>query len=348
MRLLHATNLKVEEFVESQSKSYTYAILSHTWQDEEITFQDMQGELPTHKKGFSKLKSSCIQAKKDGYEYIWIDTCCIDKSSSAELSEAINSMYRWYKEAAICYAYLSDVLSSEVEDPWHNRSRFRKSRWFTRGWTLQELIAPRQLIFLSESWTELGTKTELVKLISDITTIDRDILLSGNIGRSTVSVARRMSWAARRITTRVEDRAYSLLGIFDVNMPLLYGEGYKAFIRLQEEILKQTDDESIFANYLPLGYSEFGRKYRYQVSGGYNVPGWLVILNCGLRDDILARPAIFLRSVDGGAYRFERYNSAILLIIRGTNTILQYPPYPKKDWINQPKRAFRDLSAQCM
>lgn len=142
MRLLHTTKLRIEEFMESQSKPYVYAILSHTWGEEEVTFQDMQGEVPIHKKGFSKLKNSCLQAKKDGYEYIWIDTCCIDKSSSAELSEAINSMYRWYKEAAVCYAYLSDVPSREIENCWHHQSRFRQSRWFTRGWTLQELIAP--------------------------------------------------------------------------------------------------------------------------------------------------------------------------------------------------------------
>ncbi|KAF8848189.1 HET-domain-containing protein [Acephala macrosclerotiorum] len=260
MRLLHTTKLIVEEFVESQSKSYSYAILSHTWGEEEVTFQDMQGKIPTHKKGFSKLKSSCFQAKKDGYEYIWIDTCCIDKSSSAELSEAINSMYRWYKEAAICYAYLSDVLPREVEDPWNYQSRFRQSRWFTRGWTLQELIAPPQLIFFSQSWTSLGTKEELVKLIYDITTVDKDVLLYGRNIRSTFSIARRMSWAARRTTTRVEDISYSLLGIFDVNMPLLYGEGHRAFYRLQEEILKQTDDESLFAHYLPLDYSIYGKE----------------------------------------------------------------------------------------
>ncbi len=147
MRLLHKTKLKVEEFVETDVKSYKYAILSHTWGEEEATFQDMQGKLPKHKNGFSKLQNSCIEANKDGYEYIWIDTCCIDKSSSAELSEAINSMYRWYEEATICYAYLSDVPAVEVEDPKQVNSSFTKSRWFTRGLTLQELITPRELIF---------------------------------------------------------------------------------------------------------------------------------------------------------------------------------------------------------
>ncbi|KIN00544.1 hypothetical protein OIDMADRAFT_73808, partial [Oidiodendron maius Zn] len=251
MRLLHTTKLIVDEFLESQSESYSYAILSHTWDKEEdkeeITFQDMQGDVPTHKKGFSKLKSSRVQAEKDSYKHIWIDTCCIDKSSSAELSEAIKSMYRWYKKAAICYVYMSDVPPREVEDPCYSQSSFRRSRWFTRGWTLQQLIAPPQLIFFSKSWTMLGTKTELVNVIYDVTTIDKEVLLNRRNIQSAVSVSRRMSWAARRITTRIEDRSYSLLGIFDVNMPLLYGEGYRAFYLLQEEILRQTDDESLFA-----------------------------------------------------------------------------------------------------
>lgn len=405
MRLLHTTKLIVEEFVESESGSYRYAILSHTWEEEEITFQDMQGEVPTHKKGFSKLENSCAQAKKDGYEYIWIDTCCIDKSSSAELSEAINSMYRWYESAAICYAYLSDVPPREIEDPWISQSRFRQSRWFTRGWTLQELIAPSKLIFFSQSWTSLGTKAELVKLIYDVTTIDKDVLLDERNILSTISVSRRMSWAARRKTTRVEDRSYSLLGIFDVNMPLLYGEGYKAFYRLQEEILKQTDDESLFAHYLPLGYWTYRKQQHYgsilalspdcfsesgdifmhrrdsrlhgplehivdipalftnkglqvnllgcpctYTSTGYRrvIHGWLMILDCGMRDDILSRPAVFLRQLDSGLDRFERFRADELLLIRGRNSIMMFSTRPKKDFIGQLERVYVDQSDRCM
>ncbi|PMD45791.1 HET-domain-containing protein [Hyaloscypha variabilis F] len=401
MRLLHTTKLVVEEFVESQSKSYRYAILSHTWNEEEVTFQDMQGEVPTYKKGFSKLKSSCIQAKKDGYEYIWIDTCCIDKSSSAELSEAINSMYRWYKEAAICYAYLSDVPPREVEDPWYYKSGFRQSRWLTRGWTLQELIAPRQLIFFSKSWTGLGTKTELLNLIYEVTTIDKDVLLYGRNIREALSISRAMSWAARRITTRVEDRSYSLLGIFDVNMPLLYGEGHRAFYRLQEEILKQTDDESIFAHCLPFGYSIHGIEedpgsilavspdcfsesgdiflytrdarlhaplehsvyvptlatnrglqvnslgcpctHNYGPHNSIEVHGWLMILNCGMRNDILSRPAVFLRQLDSGSDRFERFNSAELLLLCGWKKIMSISTRVFRD---QSKKAYVDQSVQ--
>lgn len=152
-------------------------------------------------------------------------------------------MFRWYENAEVCYAYLSDV-SSDVE--LENMSgEFVKSRWFTRGWTLQELVAPSNVVFYSKDWTSLGTKTKLSNLLSRITDINQEILEGGGVLEQ-VSVARRMSWAAARQTRRIEDIAYSLLGIFDVNMPLLYGEGTKAFFRLQEEILKGSNDQSIF------------------------------------------------------------------------------------------------------
>jgi hypothetical protein len=257
MRLLNTTTLRVEwakgEVVANEKSLFKYAILSHTWGENEVIFQDMQGEVPKRNPRFSKIVKSCELAKNDGYDYLWIDTFCIDKSSLAELSEAINSMYLWYSKAAICYAYLSDVESRESEEPEHVSSRFRKSRWFTRGWTLQELIAPRSVVFLSKDWKVLGDKQRFLNLLSDITNIDHEVLLDAR-ARSDISVARKMSWAAKRVTTRVEDRTYSLLGIFDVNMPLLYGEGWKAFTRLQEEILKKTDDESMFANYRPNSY----------------------------------------------------------------------------------------------
>jgi len=145
-------------------------------------------------------------------------------------------MYQWYQNADVCYAFLADVPSiTTLED----------SRWFTRGWTLQELTAPSKVVFLNDRWEVLGTKASLHQEISDCTRIPVDILLGGD--PEGASVAQRMSWAATRQTTRLEDRAYSLMGLFGVNMPLLYGEGEKAFVRLQEEILKISDDHSIFA-----------------------------------------------------------------------------------------------------
>ena len=196
------------------------------------------------KKLSEKIRKACEIARSHGYDYIWIDSCCIDKTSSSELSEAINSMYAWYGRAAMCYAFLVDVPQEDVPDS--DQSAFRKSRWFRRGWTLQELIAPRRLVFLSRPWQTLGSKSSMARLVEEITRVDRGIL-THHLSLDTVSVARRMSWAAERETTRVEDRAYSLLGIFDLNMPTLYGEGERAFRRLQEEILRRIPDQTLFA-----------------------------------------------------------------------------------------------------
>ena len=162
-------------------------------------------------------------------------------------------MYQWYKNSAVCFAYLTDIERiprdnpanyDSVESNIHTPNQLR-SRWFTRGWCLQELIAPSNMHFFDRRWHYLGSKRTLTDLIVQITGIDEFSLFSSNL--SGVSVARKMSWAAKRETTRVEDIAYCLLGIFDINMPLLYGEGEKAFLRLQEEIIRQTEDHSIFA-----------------------------------------------------------------------------------------------------
>lgn len=198
-----------------------------------------------NKRGFSKVEKTCQQAVKDGFEFVWIDTCCIDKSSSAELSEAINSMYAWYKSSSVCYAYLADVDSPE---------EFGQSKWFTRAWTLQELLAPDSfktegkngMKFYSSRWAVLGSKAGLSRRIAHITGVDKDFLEGKTLDSASISM--RMSWAADRQATRAEDIAYSLLGLFDVNMPLLYGEGkLKAFRRLQEEIMKISEDETLFA-----------------------------------------------------------------------------------------------------
>lgn len=218
-----------------------YAILSHTWEEEEVSFQEFQDlEFARTRKGFAKIEMTCLFAKSQGYPYAWVDTCCIDKSSSAELSEAINSMFRWYKDAQYCYAYLSDYHPTTVDES------FGRCRWFTRGWTLQELIAPTFITFYNRDWESLGSKIELHQVISKITRINSDVLL-GECDVSTIDVVYRMSWAAGRETTRAEDIAYCLFGIFDVNLPMLYGEGSKAFLRLQEEICQRVADLTLFA-----------------------------------------------------------------------------------------------------
>lgn len=275
MRLLSTHQIKVIEF--NGSNIPRYAILSHTWADGEVLLQDLvdlgsvswgrgvegddgsnshngprPGPRPVFtKQAFAKLQRSAALARRNGFDYIWVDTCCIDKTSSTELSEAINSMYRWYQEADVCYAYLADVRPAGTEDPMDRRSSFRHSRWFTRGWTLQELIAPRQVEFFAGDWSYLGSKHEsnaFTNLLHEITGVQHGVL-TGEDSPADISIASRMRWAAFRETTRVEDIAYCLLGLFDVNMPLLYGEGSKAFIRLQEAILLKDDDQSLFAWY---------------------------------------------------------------------------------------------------
>ncbi len=251
MRLVNAATLRLEEFFENIPP---YAILSHTWGDDEVTFQQWNNlEWARTRAGYAKIEGGCRQALKNGISYVWVDTNCIDKSSSSELSEAINSMYGWYRESRFCYVYLADVTvpeGLEINDktltdvPEINKA-FRCSRWFTRGWTLQELLAPASVVFYSQEWRELGTKRTAGPLISEITGISRDYLRRPERVHD-ASVARRMSWVSKRRTTRVEDMAYCLLGIFDINMALLYGEGHKAFLRLQEEIIKVSADQTIF------------------------------------------------------------------------------------------------------
>ncbi|KAI0192413.1 heterokaryon incompatibility protein-domain-containing protein [Astrocystis sublimbata] len=244
MRLINTTSFEIHEFTGDSDKPY--AILSHTWGHDECSFQDMtEPEIYEKRHGFRKIKFCCDQAAKDGLEWAWADSCCIDKSSTAELSEAINSMFRWYQKAVVCYVYLSDVAS--IQD-------LPLSRWFTRGWTLQELIAPSRMQFFSSDWSLLGTKDSLHEAIHSVTGVDKVVLSSGTFTQ--ICVAGRMAWAAKRQTTRVEDQAYCLMGIFGVNMPLIYGEGSEAFSRLQQEILRVSDDQSLFAWGVPATFQD--------------------------------------------------------------------------------------------
>ncbi|EJF59955.1 HET-domain-containing protein, partial [Dichomitus squalens LYAD-421 SS1] len=244
MRLL---DTKTGHFVEKDPKETEYAILSHTWRSREQTFDQLQladSSILDDPELSRKVRGACRVARDAGYDYLWIDSCCIDKTSSTELSESINSMYLWYGLSKVCYAYLADVPSGE--DPRAEDSAFRKSRWYSRGWTLQELIAPHRVIFLSKDWDTIGTKHTLVDVVEEMTGIPCEVL-SHMKPLDEFSVAQRLSWASRRQTTRAEDQAYSLLGIFDINMPPLYGEGDRAFRRLQEEIVRRFPDQSLFA-----------------------------------------------------------------------------------------------------
>lgn len=280
MRLLNvgAAELELKEFFGEQIPPY--AILSHTWGQEEVLFRDLERGLYKHKLGYKKIEFTCEQARRDGLQWCWVDTCCIDKSSSAELSEAINSMFNWYKRAQVCYAYLADVNVSEKniasEEKWPEVSQaivntdgiavrceserpvnivvdslnpilkaVKDSRWFGRGWTLQELIAPRTLQFYDVNWHDLGSRdSELAHVVHERTGLDSGVLGEPQNLRS-IPIAQRMSWMAHRRTTRKEDESYCMLGIFGVNLPLLYGEEDHAFIRLQEELIRRFCDHSL-------------------------------------------------------------------------------------------------------
>lgn len=273
MRLLNTTSLDIEDFVGSDVPKY--AILSHTWDNHETTLQEwtayrkllhhhIHRSLPRPKpRGHAKIEGFCQVARSDGHEYVWIDTCCIDKTSSAELTESINSMFQWYKRASACYAYLSDfgdleesitsLPSRHIEDchPTSFYEAARNCRWFTRGWTLEELIAPCDVRFYDGAWRPRGTRDAHSRDLEAITSIDYSVLLGPRnrecVAPAEYSVADRMSWASSRRTKRSEDIAYCLLGLFDVNMPLIYGEGMGVFRRLQEAIMRNSNDLSILA-----------------------------------------------------------------------------------------------------
>lgn len=326
MRLVSTQSLKVVSIREDEIPPY--AILSHTWDNDEVTLQDMQGfgaklfstasriNLLKAKQGLQKVLDAAKLAASEGHDWIWIDTCCIDKTSSAELSEAINSMYRWYHGSEICYVYLADAIldSKEIQKSSDDSmgQLIRESRWITRGWTLQELIAPPSVSFHSSDWSFIGKSREdrIMRPLAEATGIDIGVL-SGDITTHEVSVANRMRWASKRKTTRQEDMAYCLMGLFSVNMPLLYGEGgVRSFIRLQTEILQATDDQTIFAWSTPPGskdqiqasglLAESPAYFRdapsiYSMSGGYqseSTTPWSMT-NRGLMVQLYLQPSKF-------------------------------------------------------
>ena len=226
-----------------------YAILSHRWVGPEVTFEMLNSadwrasNLDTPQ--MKKIKNACTKARerKPPLKWLWVDTCCIDKTSSVELTSSLNSMFEWYYRATVCYAYLYDVPDLKSLDP---KQSNQKSVWFERGWTLQELLAPRNMEFYAQGWNLMGTRKGLADILHLVTGIDKRCL-TGASNFKQVSVATRMSWMAGRTTTMIEDIAYSMLGLLNVNMPIQYGEGAKAFIRLQRTLMESSTDESIFA-----------------------------------------------------------------------------------------------------
>ena len=225
-----------------------YGILSHTWSlnaDEEVTLDNLSARRAFPSEigniGFEKLRFCAKQVRKEPYglRHFWMDTCCINRANLVELSEAITSMWRWYRNSQCCWVYLADVSASNGED--NCMQQFRQSRWFTRGWTLQELLAPAKVEFFSCEGTKLGDKWSLEHIIHEITGIPVGALRGEDLRN--FSVEERLRWTNGRQTKKVEDRAYCLLGIFDVSMSLRYGEGDKALTRLEAKVRGEPKGE---------------------------------------------------------------------------------------------------------
>ena len=259
MRLLDARTLELQTFYGDEIPSY--AILSHTWlrDEDEVTHAQIQDlENCRHMFGYQKIEYTCRQALLDGLKYVWIDTCCIDKTNSTELSEAISSMFEWYSESFVCYVYVMDVESEEMTES------FACSRWWTRAWTLQELLAPTDVQFYNVLWQRMGSKIASISIITSVTGIDEETVRTPS-RMFDRSIAQRLSWAAGREAKRIEDRAYSLIGLLGVKgMTMQYGEGSGAFMRLQELILQDNNDQTLFAwNFIPKTipemYDEIGK-----------------------------------------------------------------------------------------
>ncbi|RMJ14382.1 hypothetical protein CDV36_005907 [Fusarium kuroshium] len=283
MRLLETKSYELFEASDIPAPFPSYAILSHTWisSKDEITYQDMKtrkGDIKNDvykQKGWSKLRKYCDRAAKDGWEWAWMDTCCIDKTNPADTQEAINAMFRWYQSAGICYAHLEDVdvlrdvknmdLPQNVDfdgtvgsrnaanpnGPLHKALErfFIKAKWFTRGWTLQELLAPHYLVFVDRAWRRIGTRESWAHEIERASNIEAHHLTSFEpTDFASCSTAMRFSWASGRETTVEEDETYSLLGLFGISLPLIYGEGSRqAFNRLQRQLIIVYNDDSLFS-----------------------------------------------------------------------------------------------------
>ncbi|KAL9612981.1 MAG: hypothetical protein Q9167_002458 [Letrouitia subvulpina] len=273
-----------------------YAILSHRWcegvegrdkavrktktrskrRPREVTLQDLRSRSLGHlrrnaalRDSLEKIRGACRRALAEGQRYVWIDSCCIDRTNLFEVSESIRSMFRWYRDAACCFAYLWDVdvdqevrssnLLSPPPSPLRNE-RQEYSEWFSRGWTLQELLAPRRLLFFDRRWNKLGTRRALAGEVETATGIPAKYVTDFSAHAEDASVAMKMSWMARRSTTKEEDTAYCLFGIIGVSMDVRYGDGRKEFLRFQDKIMREPglQDESIFAwrRSYPLGYPE--------------------------------------------------------------------------------------------
>lgn len=258
-RLISTSTYKLYENGDAElDGSPNYAILSHRWGTKEVTFQDLTDKVwrrdNLDAEQMKKIREACKKARdrETPIEWLWCDTCCIDKTSSEELFRSLNAMFEWYRKATVCYAYLEDVkwdpirkqMSKSVGNP------SQESVWFERGWTLQELVAPRFMEFFDRNWNFMGTRDDLSNKLQSVTGITKDYL-TGAKSFKEASVATRIGWMAGRTTTEIEDIAYSMLGLLDISMPIYYGEGVRCFMRLQRTLMETSSDESLFAWTIP-------------------------------------------------------------------------------------------------
>lgn len=258
MRLLDTTTFQLVSNSPSVFQQEGYAILLHRWIGSEITFEQLGGHIdqlraagtrPLESPQQEKIRGACQTARAKGIRWVWIDTCCIDKSSTSELSESLNSMFRWYRDAKLCITYLSDVVRKGAGREDFANEVGHPAVWFSRGWTLQELLAPRHLEFFDKNWDPIGDRAELAEQIEKITSIQSKYLKgeTEDDDPRDACIAAKFSWIAKRQTERDEDMAYSMLGLFGITMDPRYGEGWGAFMRLQKELLLSSKDESLFA-----------------------------------------------------------------------------------------------------
>ncbi|CAN9446048.1 unnamed protein product, partial [Alternaria alternata] len=302
MRLLHHDQngeLALTRFDDHERPAYT--ILSHTWgkDEEEVSFADIMNGGGKEKAGYKKIGFCGEQTQRDGIRYFWVDTCCIDKSNMAELSLAIRSMFRWYQDATKCYVYLSDVSTKKrkldgmlAETP--SEHPMTSSRWFKRGWTLQELLAPSSVELFSQEWERLGNKMSLGPLISRITSIPQEVLQGDSLAQFEISD--RLRWRGDRKTKLKEDMAYSLSGICDVDIAPLYGEGEEeALRRLHREIQKLKD----CMRDLRHGDPKDDKKRIEETKGGILVDSYSWVLNNNIFQQWQRNPQIQLLWVKG-------------------------------------------------
>ncbi|KAJ8595030.1 hypothetical protein M405DRAFT_871979 [Rhizopogon salebrosus TDB-379] len=234
---------RIEKVVEIYFRS---VMLSHRWEENEPSLRHIQDK-NVYKLdlvgGIMKLQSFCRTARDADYRWAWADTCCIDQTNNVEVQESVNSMFVWYRHAALTVVYLSDVPPSSKS------GALAKSVWNERGWTVQEFLAPRIVLFYQSDWTlYLNDRSPnhkdsavIMRELGDATGIDPQALIVFHPGMG--GTREKLQWVSRRKTTMQEDIAYSLFGIFGIHLPVIYGERKQnALGRLLQEIIAQSGD----------------------------------------------------------------------------------------------------------